>query len=279
MKLLETISQGTKIAGKFILDNSPTILTAIGIGGMITAVVMATKQPVDIQEELYELEKEEEQKAKQTGELAHPFMPRLKIYAKHYWPTGVVLIFSGGCFICANHINLSRQAALLALTASQSTKIKDIRNKIVELDGKKKLERVDESLAEDYVRRNPPPQHAGSFKKDGYWILDYPSGRYMWGDCEQVKRGIDEINRRMVAGEHDLEVNELYDEWTHQGLICEGSIEVPHTGDGNLLGFIFDSTDDLIRPTISYCGYGGELGAPPVMVIDYEKKALPWKHY
>ena len=277
MKLLDMIGHGSKMAGKFLLDNSPTILTGLGIAGMITAVIMATQQPVDVQEELYELEKEEENLAKQTGELAHPILPRMKIYVKHYWPTGVVVIFSGACVICANHINLSRQAALLALTASQSTKIKDLRSKIVEMDGEKKLQKLDDAMAEDYVKRNPPPNYIGGPVKDAFWILDYPSGRYMWGDAEQVKRGFDEINRRMLAGEQYLDLNDLYDEWTHQGLVCDGSIEVPHTGDGKLLGFIFESADDIIRPTVTYCGYGGELWGRPVMVIDYERKGFPWK--
>jgi len=263
------VTHGLKVAGGYIVQNSPTILTALGIGGMVTAVVMAVQEPTKVEEELYLLEKEEENK----GATSHPIGPRLKIYAKHYWPTATLVITSAVALWCANHINLRRNAALLALTASQAGTIKDIREKIVDFDGKSKLDKIDDSIAADKIRQNPPPSHPGGPDKSMYWIYDTYAQRYMWGNGMMVKDAFLSIKQRLYDQEIYVDLNDLYDEMSSAGLKCDGCVDVPRTGFGYDIGF--NDAADFEMPRPSYDGWdSSQEWSTPVAILTYRPKPI-----
>lgn len=275
MSMLEIAGKAAKITGEFIIKNAPTILTAIGIGGMVVSVFMATKEPVKVEEDLYELEKQEEKSADiQTTDVKHPVWPRIKIYVKHYWPTALVVVASAGCVLCANKILINQKAALLVLTATQANNIKDLKDKIIELDGKSKLKKIEDSIAVDKIKAYPPPKYAGGPQKDCYWILDTEAHRYMWGNKMMVDTAFNAIKSRLYGGEMLLDLNDLYDEMSSAGLNAENEIGVPHSKLASHSGFI-DATE-MPDPKISFDGWGGSDDGCPVMVISYDYKSLPY---
>lgn len=268
MSVFDMIAQGAKIAGGYISENAPTILTVLGIGGMTTAVVMATKEPTKVEEELYELEREE----KDADVEKHAIMPRVKIYAKHYWPTALVVITSAGCLIFANSINLKRNAALLAACQLSTMNVKDLKEKIVQLDGDKKLRQYEESIAHDKLATNPPPSMVGGGQKDRYWIYDVAADRYMWGNKTMVDRAFMRIKDRLYSQESYIDLNDLYDEMTEAGLVCENRVGVPRLAMGYKQGY--DDICDFQEPRISFHGWDDSNDGCPVMVLQYDFKTL-----
>ena len=264
MKVFSLISQGAKVAGKYIVKNSPSILTAIGIGGMIAAVVMATKEPVDIEEEIYDLEKLEERQAASAKEeeVKHPLWPRVKIYIRHYWPTAAVVVTSAGCLIFANRINLKRNAALLAAYQLSMTNLKDLREKITQIDGEKKLQKLEDGIAKDKIDANPVSNSPVILANSGgdFLIYDAPSGRYFKGDIERVRRAVHEINKRLY-NENFITLNDFYDELGLENIAI-----------GWKLGWHLKTTDDLLE--IKYSSQVNENGEP-CLVLQYDVIPLP----
>lgn len=264
MNVLSTMRQYGKVAGQFIKTNSPTILTIFGIGGMVAAVIMAAKQPVKVQEELYELEKEEERLANTDHEdPKHPFWPRAKIYIKHYWSTVVMMVLSATCTLFANRINLKRQAALLAAYQLSVTNYKDLKEKIKELDGEKKLQKLQDSIAKDKIESNPPDDQKIFVSNRGgdFLIYDSPSGRYFRGDIETVRRARDDVNRRLYNGE-SVTLNEFYDD-----------IGLENIDLGNDNGWELRTTDNLLE--IVFSSHINKFGEP-CLVLSYEVGPLPY---
>ena len=228
MKIVDYLTQGAKLTADFITKNAPTILTGVGLSGMIGAIILAVQEPAKVEEELYELEQEE--KAAEVEK--HPVGPRIKIYAKHYWRTGLVVIVSSGCIIFANKINLVRQATLV--TALQLTKAdyKDLKEKIIELDGKKKFQTYSDDISKDKVNQNPPSTVVFTGIGD-HLIYDVVSGRYFMSNIENVRQAFDDIRKRLY-NEGTISLNEFYD-----------LLNLDHISIGYKFGFKLRTTDDL----------------------------------
>ena len=254
MKILNLVTQGAKIAGEYLVKNSPTILTSVGIGGFVAAIVMATKEPVKVEEELYELERKEEAADIQK----HAIMPRAKIYAKHYWPTAAVAVTSAGCLIFANKIHLGRQAALLAAYQLSTTNLTDLKNKIIQMDGEKKLRALNDDIAKDKVESAPTSQVIVTGNGSSL-IYDLPSGRYFMSDIEKVRKAVDSVNRRLYNGEA-MSLNDFYDE-----------LGLDHVGVGYKLGWRLNTTDDLLE--MEYSSHIADNGVP-ALVLKYDVKPI-----
>lgn len=265
MSVLSTIRQYGKMAGKFVKANSPTILTFIGIGGMVAAVIMATKQPIPVKEELYELENQEEKLAiSNHEEPKHPFWPRAKIYIKHYGPVVLVMIFSGGCSLMANCKHLQKEASLLAACQLGATNYKELKEKIKQLDGENKLQKLKDGIAKDKIDSNPPPDDKKiymSTRGGDFLIYDTPSGRYFRGDIETVRRARDDVNRRLYNGEC-VTLNEFYDDIGLEGISL-----------GNDNGWELKTTDNLLE--IIFSSHLNAFGEPCI-VLSYDVGPLPY---
>jgi len=261
MKALELFSRGVKIAGGYISKNSPSILMALGIGGMVAAVVVAIHEPIKVEEEIYLLEKDELHKAdeKEQGEpIKHPVWPRVKIYAKHYWPTAAIVVSSAGCLIFANRINLKRNAALLAAYQLSAMNLKDIREKIVEMDGEKKLQKVNDAIAKDKVEASSPSTIVISGEGE-HLIYDVPSGRYFMGNIERIRQAVNEINKNLYNYNY-ASLNDFYD-----------YVGLDHIGTGYKLGWHMNTTDDLLE--MEYSSQITKDGRP-CLVIKYDVKPI-----
>lgn len=262
--LLKLAGEGIKIFGSFISKNSPAILTTLAIGGMGAAIITAIKQPVDVEEELYELEREELHKAaeEETDDIQHPIAPRLKIYAKHYWPTVTLFVTSTAMLVLANKIHAKRAAALMAAYQLTTTNYEDLKKKIVDIYGKKKAQEVQDEVDKDVVQKTFIPNQTIPLGSGPHLILDKPSGRYFYSDIEKVKRAFDDLNRRFYAGESEIQLNELYDD-----------LNLPHIGMGYDNGFIFHSVDDILDWDNVRSSQLTENGIP-CLVLHYEVKPL-----
>ena len=271
MKIWDTITKGAKVAEIFLAKNSPTILTAVGISGMVAAVFLAVREPAKVEEELYDLEREEF-----NGNdipIKHPILPRVKIYAKHYWPTALVMVASGTCLIFANHINLRREAALLTALELSKGNLKDIKDKIVQTDGEKKLQKIHDDIANDKLASmgDRAPLEDGGIN---YWILDEPSGHQFWGNITMVDTAVNEVNKQLFRS-NSATWNDFHEELINAGARFDCSDRDIITEVGNMLGWTMDTTDQLLSVVKTY---GADKFGRPRCVITYDLFEFPsWR--
>lgn len=196
---LANIAKSVRTAMK---KHSPEILTGIGIAGMITTTVMAVratpKALILIEEKKDELEIDS-LTALETVKTTWPC----------YIPAAVVGTISVFCLVGASSTNLRRNAALAtAYTLSEST-LKEYQEKVVETIGEKKEQSIRDEVAKDKLVKNPVREVILTEKGGNTICFDALSGRYFKSDIDQIRKAVNELNRKM-RDEMYITLNEFY---------------------------------------------------------------------
>lgn len=209
---VEMIKSGIKTGGTILKKYLPSILIGMGIGGMFAGTYVAVKATPEAHEAFERQREDEEQIAEAMGrEPKKDIWARTKIVAKYYWSTGLILMTSAGCIVWANSVHLKREAALLAAAHMSQQNFEDLKNKIIELDGKKKYDKINDSLAQDKLDKNPTDDKTIIFSGQGeHLCYDAWSGRYFYTDIEKVRRAEVEMNRNLLLDNY-FSLNDFYD--------------------------------------------------------------------
>ena len=212
-------SQVTKNTGRVISKNSPTILTAMGVAGLISTVVLAIKATPKAEEILYhEADFRMDGWERQTGEHrdSYPITPiispveTVELVWKEYIPTAIMGSITIACMISANHISLRRNAALVSLLSIAETTLKEYQNKVKEQIGEKKEEKIQSEIAQDHIDAHPVQEKSVILTGNGsYLCYDTFSGRYFRSDIEALRKAENTFNQRLIRNDW-LCINEFY---------------------------------------------------------------------
>lgn len=191
----------------FVTDHSPEILTGLGIGGMITTTVLAVKATPkaltlikDKQEELY---------PDSTQKLTPA--QTIKTTWKCYIPAVVTGVTSIACLIGASSVNARRNAALATAYNLSTTALAEYKEKVLETVGEKKEQTIRDKVAEERIKKEPVNNSAIIVSGTGNTrCFDTITKRRFISDIEQIKRVVNELNRRMINGDDYISLNELY---------------------------------------------------------------------
>jgi hypothetical protein len=191
----------------FVTDHSPEILTGLGIGGMITTTVLAVKATPkaltlikDKQEELY-------------PDSTQKLTPAQTIKAtwKCYIPAAVTGVTSIACLIGASSVNARRNAALATAYNLSTTALSEYKEKVLETVGEKKEQTIRDKVAEERIKKEPVNNSAIIVSGTGNTrCFDTITKRRFISDIEQIKRIVNELNRRMINGDDYISLNEFY---------------------------------------------------------------------
>lgn len=237
-----------KHVGKFIVDNSPTILTGLGIAGVVTTAFLtgkATFKAADL------IAKETEEARRSTGDSNFEFNNKYKakLIWKLYIPPvgmGVLTITS---IIFANRIGTRRAAAMAAAYSMSERAFAEYREKVADHMGKKKESAVRDDIAQDHVARNPVSTNEVIITGAGSVLCyDTITGRYFQSDMETLRKAQNDINHQLL---HDMYAT-LDDFYKIIGLkSTKFSSEVGWTSD-NMLELRFSATlSDDSKPCIA----------------------------
>lgn len=154
---------------KGIRDNGPSILTGLGVVGLVSTVGLAIKATRDFDKEEH---KTNEQKFKSV--------------VKHYWPVGVMGAGSIACIIGSNKMNMKRNLALagaLKLSENKITEVKD------QWFGSEKKQNEEKCRSNTII--------FGDGDIDCY---DQLNGRYFKSSISKLHRAIGNVNELLYAG-------------------------------------------------------------------------------
>lgn len=128
----------------FTCKHSPEILTGLGVGGMITSVVLAVKATPKaeqlLKEEMIRLNVDD-----------FRFVDKVKICWKPYIPTILTVLASGACMISATSIGCKRNASLSAAFTLTKTAFDTYKDKVIETIGENKEKKIREEISQDKV--------------------------------------------------------------------------------------------------------------------------------
>jgi len=196
---MDKIKVFTKNASKLISKNSPSILTAMGVAGLIGTSVLAVKAtPKAI------LLLEEKHNEELTA------LDVTKLCWKEYIPTVVLGSVSIACIVGANSVNIKRNATLASLYTIANSNLSDYENKVKQLLGEKKHKKIKEEIVGDKIKVNPVDSNQVIFAgKDGVLCYDVISGRYFRQDQETIRKAENKLNRELLSEMYQT-LNDFY---------------------------------------------------------------------
>jgi len=202
--ILKSYKDITKVLNK----NSPTILTGLGVAGLITTVILAVKATPGA------LENIEREKWFRYEEF-HDETPLnnvdiLEVTWKNYAPAALMGLATIGCIIGANHIHLRRNAALASLFSITETALREYQAQVAEKIGEKKEEIIRGEIAQKHLDNNPMQENTVILTGKGqYLCYDDFSSRYFRSDITTIQRAEIQFNQKLLR-EGWLGINEFY---------------------------------------------------------------------
>jgi Family of unknown function (DUF6353) len=168
---------------KLTIDNSPVLLTGVGVIGTIATAVLAGKasfKAARILDEERETELKED--VKQVWTL---YLPAIG--------SGVITVAS---IVASNRIGTRRAVALAAAYSVSERAFADYREKVVERLGHGKEQAVRDEIAQDRVDRAPSSQVVIGTGK----VLCFESitGRYFESDMESLRKAQNDLNQMIL---------------------------------------------------------------------------------
>lgn len=190
----------------YLTKHSPEILTGIGIVGMIGTTVMAVKATPKAVKLLDEYKKEEHKEKVTPIEV-------VKVTWKCYIPSAVTCAASTACLIKAVDVSTRRTAALATAYNLSKTALAEYKEKVVETIGEKKEKVIHDQIAQEKIEKNPVDNNEVIVTGKGVTLCyDAAFGRYFHSDYDTIVRAMNEVNRRIFAGDMYASVNDFYSE-------------------------------------------------------------------
>lgn len=185
-------------AARHVLNNSPLILTVVGVTGTLTTAWLAGKASFKAAEILAD------EPDLDTREQA-------QIVWKLYIPAATTGLITVAAIIGANRIGARKAAALAAAYALSERSFEEYQHKVLEKMGERKEQEVRDEVMRERVQRDPASLQQVVVVGSGH-VLCYEgyTGRYFMSDMQTLQKAENSLNRRIVNDGYAT-LSDLYD--------------------------------------------------------------------
>lgn len=182
-----SISDITKRVGKLAQDNSPLILTAVGVVGTVTTAYLTGTATYKATRVLAEESPHLETKEK------------VQLVWRFYVPAGTTLVVTVAAIILAHRIGHRRAAAMASAYLLSERAFDEYREKVLEKVGTKQEREIRDEVAQDRVAKHPAGSSQVVVTASGN-VLCYEAftGRYFRCGIETLKQAQNAINYRVL---------------------------------------------------------------------------------
>lgn len=190
---------------KFLTDNSPVLLTAVGVAGVVSTAYLTGKASVKAHKLI---EQEDEKRYKMRQDTARSRKDTLEIVWKLYIPAVTTGILTCTAIITANRIGTRRTAALAAAYTVSEKAFEEYRSKVVEKIGEKKEQQVRDEISQDRINRSEPNFVVVS-ESGKVLCHDAYSNQFFMSDMETLRKAQNDINAQILHADYAT-VSDLY---------------------------------------------------------------------
>lgn len=240
-----TLTRLAKQGEKFVADNSPAILTGMGVVGVVSTALLTGKATFKAAELIREREFGDNADRVNVLETKD----RALLVWRLYIPAASTGLLTATAIIGANRIG-TRRAAVMAAAYSMSEKaFTEYKDKVVEKIGENKERDIRDSVAQDRVARNPVDNQQVIVTGGGEVLCyDTWTGRYFQSSMEALKKAQNDVNYQ-VLNNYYASLSDFYDK---VGLSRTKNSDDFGWNSDDLLELYFSTTmSDDDRPCIS----------------------------
>ena len=195
------LKQMIKIGKDAMVKYSPNILTAAGVVLFGVTVYLAVKKTDPVKKILKEKKKAGASK-----------LETVKAVAPEVIPPAVTGAAAVGCVIASNRIAAERIATIGAVCSMTKTAFEEYKAATKEELGEKKESLLKSKIAKVKSDKNPPNDKEVILTGRGEVLCyDSYSGRYFRSSPDYIRKVINELNKKALAGKYDfISLNQLY---------------------------------------------------------------------
>lgn len=181
---------------KLTIDNSPAILTTVGVVGTLATAILTGKATFKAAEILAE------------ENSADP-KDKVRLVWKEYVPAAGVGVITVVSIVGANRIGSRRAAAIATAYAVSEKAFSEYKNKVLDKVGENKEREIRAEVAQDRVNRTPGSREVIISGTD---VLCYETftGRYFQSDMETLRKAQNDINAKILNDTY-ASLTEFYD--------------------------------------------------------------------
>lgn len=181
-----------KFSERFIADNSPAILTGMGVVGTLTTAYLTGTATIKAERIL----REDAHNRNATVFFSHDLKERAKLTWKCYIPAVTTSAATVACIVGANRIGMRRTAAMAAAYTISDKAFNEYKEKVAEKFGENKEQKVRDDIQQDRVTNNPSSLVVTGDGK----VLCYDafSGRYFESKMEDLKWAQNKLNHQVL---------------------------------------------------------------------------------
>lgn len=183
---------------KAVVDNSPLIMTAIGVAGTLTTAYLTGKATFKAAELLAEEDPHMETKEKAL------------LVWKLYLPAAGSAAFTITAIIFSHHVSTRRAAALASAYAITERAFEEYQEKVTERMGEKKEREIRDEINQDRLNRDPVSKREVIIVNGNVLCYDKLTGRYFQSDHESIRKAVNDINEQIIHS-HYASLGDFFD--------------------------------------------------------------------
>lgn len=192
---------------KTIKSNSPEILTALGVSGLITTSYLTAKASFKANDILRKDANNNKYYSNKKSEVKE----KTKLVWKCYIPPVVSGAVTVGCIVGASKANGSRTAAAVTAYSLTERAFSEYKEKVVEEIGKGKEQKVRDEIAQKNVSDSPKGSKEIVIMGSGQILCcELFTRRYFGSDMETLRKAQNDINARINSDVY-VTIEEFYD--------------------------------------------------------------------
>lgn len=201
------LPQLQKMAEKFVSENASSLLTGVGVAGVIGTFVLASRAGAKASQIL-------DAEERRRVEMEIPDAIEKTEYWGMCWRCYVppVLVMGGtiAAIVAANRMSAQRAAALAAAYGLSESRFQEYKDKVLQKVGSTKEQAVRDEIAQDRVTEDKSSQVVVLTEGD-VLCYDMLTGRYFRSSVEKIKKAENKLNAELIH--HDsASLSTFYDD-------------------------------------------------------------------
>lgn len=237
----------------FVKNNTPALLTAVGITGLLSTAVLSAKGGADAARFLAQEQDARDRLNVPDEAKIITNKQALGMTWKYFVPAGVTATISIVCLVGAHTLSAKKQAALLGIATLSEGYLSDYKEKVIEVIGEKAEKEIVNQVATDRIEKAQPNISQVLIAEEEVWCFDTITSREFKSTVERLRRAENEINHQT---QHDwcASLNDFYDK-----------VGLPRAEIGEDIGWNSDTLLDLQITTTKFKD-------KPMLAVDYRPR-------
>lgn len=229
----KAIGRTFDIIGKFGKEHLPAILTICGIIGVTGSIVLTADAVKKSEEDIRQAEAEANDTLQNEDDLIEmPRKEKIKLCWKRFIPGAALYLVSVGMIIGGQKVSLARLAAVTGLLQLRTKDLEDLKKKIIEKDGEKKMDEYQKAVEHDRIGVIPTTTMYNTGHGNTIFY-DPMSGMFFLSDIWHVERAVIHLIEA-VRNENYYELSDFYHD-----------LDLPRISCGQFFAFMYTNNSDL----------------------------------